>query len=601
MLVAERGGIRNLGLAAEAAFAVPNESRSIRYELDQSGAWRPVGRYDVGFYDRQKSGPPFIRANCAGGVSFGPGYTAEGQVSTVQADQFVWNSGDALCSPEGPCNLPGAARVAQPPARPGAQPVALPVEGDDSQVHGIQGMRESAISELAPGTAYQSQGVPPAQAAPRGSAGPNEAYLIDVDVNVEANGAPEAEELLRNDATAVGDVVVYQNCDDAPAAQAFALLPARPLTAPPPVYVWGGHPLDISHAQYASHGVQMSHFRWGSHYADMSHAKWGSHSAYWSHDWILSGWHSKYWSHWPKLSHAKWGSIIHLPAISKPHYKVLSGQPHNKILSAQPHNKIISVKPHSKALSTISPHTKVLSGIPPHNKVLSVQPHTKAMSTITPHNKVLSGVKPHNKVLSGIQPHSKVLSTQPHSKPLSTISPHTKIISAGGTPHNKIISTGGSGGITPHNKVISAGPVHKLPLSPGVHSKIISVGPAHKLPLSPGVHKLPLSPGPVHNAIASAGPGVHKLPLSPGPVHRQSVSKAAGGGITTPTHSATLSQKLNQPPKTIRQPTIIQQPNVIQQQKRTTIQRGQQNKPEDQDQQQQFRRPGFDPNLRRNP
>ena len=37
MLLAERGGVRNLGLAAEDAFAYPHETRVLRYELDAAG------------------------------------------------------------------------------------------------------------------------------------------------------------------------------------------------------------------------------------------------------------------------------------------------------------------------------------------------------------------------------------------------------------------------------------------------------------------------------------------------------------------------------------------------------------------------------------
>ena len=74
MLLAERGGVRNLGLAAEDAFAYPHEARVLRYELDDNGSWEPVGRYDVGNYDRKDDGPPYERANASGGVSFGIGY-----------------------------------------------------------------------------------------------------------------------------------------------------------------------------------------------------------------------------------------------------------------------------------------------------------------------------------------------------------------------------------------------------------------------------------------------------------------------------------------------------------------------------------------------
>src|ERR1043166_8450591 len=98
MLLGERGGIRNLGLDVDKPFAAPHEARAFRVGLTQQGSWRVLGRYDVGFYSRRLDGEPFVRANCAGGVAFGPGYTPDGQANLAQPDQFSWISGDALCS-----------------------------------------------------------------------------------------------------------------------------------------------------------------------------------------------------------------------------------------------------------------------------------------------------------------------------------------------------------------------------------------------------------------------------------------------------------------------------------------------------------------------
>ena len=111
MLLAERGGLRNLGLAAEAAFAFPHQSRVLRYELTSLGMWRPAGRYDVGYYDRGEDGPPYIRAGAAGGVSFGPGYDAQWTANSAKPDAFVWATGDDLCSPAAPCSDPGAGEL----------------------------------------------------------------------------------------------------------------------------------------------------------------------------------------------------------------------------------------------------------------------------------------------------------------------------------------------------------------------------------------------------------------------------------------------------------------------------------------------------------
>ena len=192
MLIAERGGIRNLGLGIENPFATPHESRTIRLELDTAGAWRPVGRYDIGFYNRQNEGLPFLRANCAGGAAFGPGYSANGAVNLGAPDQFVWITGDALCSAQGPCNAPAGA-TAQPAG--GVQQAAQQTDGDDSEVHGVQGMSIDAMGELAPAAAYQENpNDPTATAPPRGS---NEAYLIDTDINVDANGNLIEEEVAK--------------------------------------------------------------------------------------------------------------------------------------------------------------------------------------------------------------------------------------------------------------------------------------------------------------------------------------------------------------------------------------------------------------------
>jgi hypothetical protein len=86
MLIAERGGIRNLGLSANNPFAYPHEARALRYELDTTGVWRPVGRYDVGYYDRRNEGQPFLRADCAGGIAFAPGYTPNWTIDLAKTD-----------------------------------------------------------------------------------------------------------------------------------------------------------------------------------------------------------------------------------------------------------------------------------------------------------------------------------------------------------------------------------------------------------------------------------------------------------------------------------------------------------------------------------
>ncbi len=123
MLVAERGGIRNIGLDNEYSFATPHELRALRYELHQDGVWRPVGRYDVGSYNRLAEGAPYLFANCAGGAAFGYGYTPAWTMDARQLDQFVWMTGDALCSAKGLCKAPpGRAAVGGRPLRGARHP-----------------------------------------------------------------------------------------------------------------------------------------------------------------------------------------------------------------------------------------------------------------------------------------------------------------------------------------------------------------------------------------------------------------------------------------------------------------------------------------------
>ena len=429
MLIAERGGIRNLGLAEENAFATPHEARTVRFELDTSGAWRPVGRYDIGFYDRQKDGLPFIRANCAGGAAFGPGYSNTGEADVNRPDQFVWITGDSLCSPDGPCNLPASA-TAQPAG--GVQQASQAESGgDDSEVHGIQGLAESSIAELAPQAAFQQNASDPNATAP--GRGANEAYLIDTDINVDGQGNPIEAELLRNDATLIGDVAIYELCGQQASEQSFALLPAPPPQVADEPPVWVGHPADISHSQYSSHGRDLSHFRWGSHFPVLSHRRYESHYSYWSHNWTMSGWHNKYWSHWPRLSHNRWGSYQHWRYLSPPHNVYVSRRHYNHISTI--HNRNLSprhVHPLSKG------HSRFMS--PGHRLPLSPN-HTTRLSTghrmpLSPnHNHILSNKKGHHLPLSVNVNHNQRISGQQHNHLLSQRTPISQPL------HNRVLSS----------------------------------------------------------------------------------------------------------------------------------------------------------------
>ena len=223
MLVAERGGLRNLGLGAEDAFATPHEARTLRYELDANRGWQLIGRYDIGFYDRKGEGQPYIRANCAGGAAFGFGYAPDTwSIDRSKPDQTTWMSGDVLCSPYAPCFNAATGRLE-----------------DGSEVHGIQGTPDKAFVEVQPQAALRDY---PASGPAYPPTGPLQSYMIDTDRNVGADGQVDMDSLLRNDATRIGDLVIYQPCIT-PAAELPVpvtppapppLPPAAPPTEPPP-------------------------------------------------------------------------------------------------------------------------------------------------------------------------------------------------------------------------------------------------------------------------------------------------------------------------------------------------------------------------------
>ena len=213
MLVAERGAIRNLGLSAPKAFAIPHAARVLRYLEADTGVWTPDGRYDVGFNDRKSIGAPFLRANAAGGVDFGYGYDAEGALDPERPHGTAWMSGDSLCSPDGPCVDPATGE-----------------RGDVSEVHGLQGTPVEASDDLLPvgaTAAYPPVGDPyPADALLA-------SYLIDLDRNVSESGAPLPLQALRHDATRIGDVEIHK-AGGAPGEE-----------APPPAPRAEGYDLDI--------------------------------------------------------------------------------------------------------------------------------------------------------------------------------------------------------------------------------------------------------------------------------------------------------------------------------------------------------------------
>ncbi len=196
MLVGERGGVRNLGLDQPQPFATPHAARVLHYTLTGEGFWFPLGRYDVGFHDRKSLGAPHIRANAAGGVDFGYGYTTDGTIDAERPYGSIWASGDSLCSPDGPCLEPSSGE-----------------RNDISEVHGLQGTPVEALDEVLPEAAL---GAYPATGDPYPADAVLASYMIDLDTNIDEAGNPIAVEALKHDATKIGDVEIYRAGPGAP-------------------------------------------------------------------------------------------------------------------------------------------------------------------------------------------------------------------------------------------------------------------------------------------------------------------------------------------------------------------------------------------------
>jgi hypothetical protein len=525
MLVAERGGMRNLGLGEQSPFATPHEARAIRYELHQDGVWRPIGRYEVGFYDRANEGDPRMRANCAGGASFGPGYSSRWTAEQNRPDNYVWITGDDLCSPNGPCNLAAVAGQQQ--------------AGDDSEVHGVQGIREDFFDEVAPAAAY---GLAPEQQNQSGqvsSVGPDEAYLIDVNINMTPAGAPIAEEFVRNDSTLVGDIAVFQICAPQPVGVVY------PLPPPPPVLiVEPGHDPGFSHSRFGSHGQQQSHYRFASHWPAMSHQRFGSHNEYWSHYRYAShnlNWsHNRFGSHSNKETHNKLGSHqpvqSHFANASKVHLLQLSHKQFashslkesltDKLKDPSPvHTLAKSLA--DKGLKQPDPiHTPIKSAVDKGLKIPDPVPvHTVAKSAVDK----LKDAK-HNAVQSAIQD-GKLKVKEPEPK-------HNPIQSAAA---DKLKAD------EKHNAVQSAVQDGKL--------KVKEPEPKHNPIQSAGPDKLKTDAK--HNPVQSAAQD-SKLKIKEEPKHNQAVSNAAKQ-ITLPPKGTTpppppTDRKVDVAPKEIKLP-----------------------------------------------
>ena len=183
MLVAERGGVRNLGLAAENAFATRTKRGCCATRRTRTASGRPTGRYDVGFYDRKDEGPPYIRAERRRRRRLRLGlHRGLGSRPRAAADAFLWMTGDALCWPKGPCLDPAAT-----------------THTDRTEVHGVMGRDARAYQEVVPDAAFQPY---PAPGPAYPGEGPDHSYLIDIDATEKAP-AP-------NDATRIGDIAIYE-------------------------------------------------------------------------------------------------------------------------------------------------------------------------------------------------------------------------------------------------------------------------------------------------------------------------------------------------------------------------------------------------------
>ncbi|BCA93933.1 hypothetical protein TUM19329_02940 [Legionella antarctica] len=414
MIVVENGQLRNLGLEVDEPFSQPFDARAFLYKLNGKNHWELQGRYDIGNISKANN----EYTNAAGGTDFG--------VNDQDENQFVWFSGDALCSETGPCYDPQTQNYT-----------------DTDEVHGLQGMKKGAYIPLnTKEPVYVS-----------------ETYMIDTDLNAGANGTQLHTEAQKNDATKIGDVEIVKYISPVhivtPIVNNIPSGHNKSLSTP-------FHDRALSHYRSSSHEVLLSHHRYGSHHRLDSHYRLWSHNRNYSHrkysSHLKSASHSKFGSHDKRASHLKFGShdkrASHLKVGSHDkkasHLKVGSHDKRASHLKVGSHDKKAShlkIGSHDKRAS----HLKVGS----HDKRashLKTGSHDKRAShlKVGSHNKAASHLKvgSHNKAAS----HLKVGS---HNKAAS----HLKVGS-----HNKAASHLKVGS---HNKAASH-------LKRGSHSKSVS-------------------------------------------------------------------------------------------------------------------------------
>ena len=328
------------------------KSRAFRVGLTQQGSWRIIGRYDVGFYNRRLDGEPYVRANCAGGVAFGPGYTPAGMADLSRPDQFAWISGRRAVFTRWPLQQLRANAARHRVRRPQTVADQQSLDPDDAEVHGLQGMPLDLFSQIAPPPNANDQ-----------AAGTDQAYLIDIDINVDPSGAIIPDSLLRNDATKIGDLAVYQICD-APAGE-VPLAFAFPL-------VQVAHWPVFSHSRAGTHNPRYSHHRHGTHNPKLSHERARSHSR--------SMTHHRFISRRPQVPGAATRAQVHPPSLTHNREQSIHQQPksHNPRLSTE-----IPTLSHNRRLSHPAErtHNPRISHIPigSHNQRIS-NDHTRQRS-----------------------------------------------------------------------------------------------------------------------------------------------------------------------------------------------------------------------------
>ena len=100
---------------------------------------------------------------------------------------------------------------------------------DGSHVHGIQGTPDRAFDEILPAGAARAY---PADGPPYPPKGPMQSWMIDTDINLGVDDQIIMDSLVRNDATRIGDIVIYEICAPTAAAVTPAPAPSTPASEP---------------------------------------------------------------------------------------------------------------------------------------------------------------------------------------------------------------------------------------------------------------------------------------------------------------------------------------------------------------------------------